>query len=206
MSGMATAVIGSAVIGGYASSQASRRAADAQSDAADAGIAEQRRQYDAMQELLAPYVQAGNQALGGQQDILGLNGAEAQQTAISGLANSEQFNALVQQGENAMLQNASATGGLRGGNTQAALAQFRPQMLSALIDQQYQRLGGLTAMGQSSAAGVGNAGMQTGANIGNLLQQQGAAQAGNAMAQGQIISNLANTAGALGTSYALGGF
>jgi hypothetical protein len=97
---------------------------------------------------------------------------------------------LTRQGEEAILQQASATGGLRGGNTQGALAQFRPQVLSSLINQQYGRLGGLTSMGQNAAVGVGNAGMQTGQNISGLYGQQGAAAAGSALAQGQAFGNV----------------
>lgn len=123
-----------------------------------------------------------------QQDLLGLNGADAQGRAISGIENSPYFSGLVKQGENAILQNASATGGLRGGNTQGALAQFRPQMLAAAIADQYQRLGGLTSLGQNAAAGVGNAG-QNAANANSaLLGQVGAAQAGGILGQaaGQV--------------------
>ena len=86
-----------------------------------------------------------------------------------------------------MLQNASATGGLRGGNVQGALAQFRPQLLNQLIEQQYSRLGGLTSLGQASAAGQATAGMQTGTNIANLLGQQGQALAGGAMGKGGVV-------------------
>ncbi len=56
-------------------------------------------------------------------------GMEAQQGAISGLEGSPIFQALARQGEDAILQNASATGGLRGGNVQGALGQFRPAAL-----------------------------------------------------------------------------
>ena len=118
--------------------------------------------------------------------------------------------ALTQQGENALLQNASATGGLRGGNLEAALAKFRPQMLSQLIQSQYTNLGGLTSIGQNAAAGVGNAGQNTGNAITNLLQQQGAAQAGSALASGQanagLASGIGSTATMLGTLKLLGKF
>jgi hypothetical protein len=92
--------------------------------------------------------------------------------------------AYMEQGENAILQNASATGGLRGGNVQAALAKFRPQLLNQLIQQRFQNLGGITSIGQNAAAGTGNAGMNSANQITNLLQQQGAAQAGAALASG----------------------
>lgn len=168
---------------------AAQNAASTQAASAQAGIDEQRRQFDALQKLLSPFVTAGTGALGAQQNLLGLNGTGAQQSAIDALASSPQFAALTQQGENGLLQNAAATGGLRGGNLQGALAQFRPQLLSQLIDQQYQRLGGLTSLGQNAAAGVGNAGMATGNNIAQLLQQQGAATAGGQIAAGNLVSN-----------------
>src|SRR5690606_12853758 len=142
--------------------------------------------FDILQGLLAQYVDAGKPALQGQMDLLGLNGANTQAQAIQALESSPGFTSLVSQGENAILQNASATGGLRGGNTQAALAQFRPAILAALSNVQYTKLGGLTSLGQNAATGVGNAGLATGNNVAQLLQQQGAALAGGQLAQGSV--------------------
>jgi hypothetical protein len=181
---------GSSLASSALQSRAAGKAAGQQADAAQAGIEEQRRQFDEMQKLLAPYVQAGQPALQAQQAMLGLGGAEAQQQAIAGVEQSPLLQALMRQGEEAMLQQASATGGLRGGNMQAALAQFRPQMLQEALDQQYARLGGLTALGQQSAAGVGGAGMQTGRDVAGLLQQQGAARAGGALGRAAPFANL----------------
>lgn len=98
--------------------------------------------------------QAGLGALEAQQALAGLLGPEAQQAAIAQLEASPQFQALVGQGEQAILANAAATGGVRGGNTQAALAQFRPQVLSGLINQQYQNLMGLSGMGAQAGQGL----------------------------------------------------
>jgi hypothetical protein len=167
-------------------------AAAIQSGAAEAGIAEQRRQFDAMRELLKPYTEAGLPALEAQQAFLGLQGPEAERAAIERIRGGETFQALASQGEEALLQRASATGGLRGGNIQGALAQFRPQLLSSLIEQQYGRLGGLTTMGQRSAAGVGAAGMETGTNVANLLAQQGAARAGGELGEAKAYGQLFN--------------
>ncbi len=195
--GIGGAAIGSSLIG----ANSAENAEDKQYAAANKGIDEQKRQFDAMQKLLSPYVNAGTGALQGQQDILGLNGANGQQAAINGIQSGPQFQAMQQQGENAILQNASATGGLRGGNTQAALAQFRPQLLAQLLQQQYQNLGGISAAGQNAAAGVGAAGLQTGANVSNLFQQQGAGQAGLELAKGNAASGIINA-----PLQALGGF
>jgi hypothetical protein len=191
----------------YLQNSAAKDASGIQAGAAQAGISEQGRQFDAVRQLLAPYVAAGNGAIGQQGALIGLGGAQQQQAAIDQLRAGPQFQSMLKQGENSILSNASATGGLRGGNTQAALAQFSPQLLSGLIDQQYSRLGGLASLGQNSAAMQGNAGMQSGNQISNLLQQQGSAQAGGSLAGGrfggQIINGLAS---GYGQYLAQGGF
>jgi len=200
------AVGGATLISGMAQADAAKSAAATQAGSAQAGIEEQRRQFDAVQKLLAPYVSAGQPALEAQQAFLGLRGPEEERAAIERISSGETFKALAGQGEEALLQRASATGGLRGGNIQGALAQFRPALLSSLIENQYTRLGGMTSLGQQSAVGVGNAGMQTGTNVANLLGQQGAAQAGGQIAQGKAFASIpASIAGGLGIYSGLGG-
>lgn len=205
---VATAIIGGAVISGVGSYMAQKSAAEeaagAQRSASESAIAEQRRQQAEAERLLAPYMQAGQGALAQQQALLGLAGPEAQQAAIDQLS-SQMDQAMFEQGEAAILQNASATGGLRGGNTQAALAQFRPAMLSQLIQQQMSALGGLAGMGQQGAMGAAGFGQQSAANIGNQFGAMGQAAAGAAMAQGQGMANLfGGVGGALGTLGGLG--
>lgn len=197
--------VGSVGVGLYNGSQAADAAqgANAATQAGNqAAIAEQQRQFDAIQQLLSPYVNAGTGALAGQQNLLGLNGNGAQQTAIDGIRGSAAYTSALQAGENSILQNASATGGLRGGNVQSALSQFSPQLLAQLIQQQYSNLGGLSSMGQNAAAGVGNAGMSTGNNISNLLSANGQSNAANALAQGQTstggLNSLLGGIGAMG--------
>jgi hypothetical protein len=188
-------VAGSQLVGSSMQASAAGDAAAAQGAASQAGIEEQRRQFDEMRKLLQPYTEAGIPALEQQQTLLGLRGPEAEQAAIARLTGGETFKALAAQGENALLQQASATGGLRGGNLQAALGQFRPQLLSSLIEQQYGRLGGMTSLGQRSAAGVGAAGMETGTNIANLLGQQGSAEAGGILGEAKAYGQLFNLPG-----------
>ena len=211
MTFMATAIIGSAIVGGVMSSRAqssaARTASRAQQQAADQSIAEQRRQFDAVQQLMAPYVQSGTTALSRYNALTGLSGEEAQQSMIQQISSGAEYGALVRAGEEGILQSASATGGLRGGNTQSALARFRPEILSSLIRDEYSRLGGMVSMGQNAAAGVGNAGMQLGQNISNQYGQIGQAQAGAALARGQATANMwGNIAGSVGLAAGMGGF
>lgn len=179
------------VVGGITGAKQAGKAAEAaaatQAAAAQAGIDEQKRQFDKLVELMSPYVTAGTGAMAEQQALIGLKGQEAQAAAVAQQEQSPIFQALTQQGENAILQNASATGGLRGGNVQAALSQFRPQILNSLIEQQYNRLGGFTKLGQASAAGQAEQGMASADSISNLLANQGAATAGGQIAKGNVV-------------------
>ncbi len=220
--GMVGAQVGSSVIGASAQSKAAKSAAASQSAAAQAGIDEQRRQFDAVQELLRPFVETGSQAIQQQAVMLGLSpqttdgrpspvGVDGRaqpltmQDVISQIQEGPEFTEMVRQGEEALLANAAATGGIRGGNTQSALAQFRPQVLNQLLSQRYQRLGGLAGLGQASASGQAAAAQNLGANVSSLLQQQGAAQAGASLARGQAFANAFGGIGqAAGTLFGAG--
>lgn len=177
--------------------KAAEQAAGVQAGMASEGIAEQRRQFDELVKLMSPYITAGKGAIEQQQALLGLGGEQAQQAAIGAIEKSPFFSAMAQQGENALLQQASATGGLRGGNIQGALAQFRPGLLNQMVQQQMANLGGISQLGQASAAGQAAQGMQSAGAIGNLLSQQGAAIAGGQLAKGQQMQNTLKTIGGL---------
>jgi hypothetical protein len=199
------------ITGAKQAGQAAERAGEVQAGAAREAIEEQRRQFDKLVEIMAPFVavgapaveamrpfeEAGLRAFQQQQALSGLLGERAQRDAIATLERAPEFQALTRQGEEALLQRASATGGLRGGNVQAALAQFRPQMLQQQIETQLGRLGGfagtglgvsgtLLKTGQASAAGQAAAGMESAGQIGDLLAQAGAARAGGIMGRGGV--------------------
>lgn len=208
---------GATLIGGMMQSDAASEAAGAQVQSSEAGISEQRRQFDEVRKLLEPYVNAGTQAIGGfapyqsaggvafdqQKAIAGLLGEKAQRQAINQIQSDPLLQSQIQTGENALLQNASATGGLRGGNVQAALAQFRPQMLQQAIEQQYARLGGISGTGlgvtealyrggQASSVAQASQAQSLGANVAGLLGQQGAARAQEAAGQANAFGSAFN--------------
>jgi hypothetical protein len=255
MGGIAAIALGTVAVGGisaYMQSQAAKKAASTQARVAREGMDLQERQFEATQAqqlrqleeinaLMKPYVDAGYGALTGlepyaaagapalqrQQALAGTLGPQAQQDAIELINSSPIFRAQITEGENALLQNASATGGLRGGNVQAALARFRPAMLNAEIERQYGRFGGLTqlgaqtelnvaqlgqagaarqaAAGLQTAASIGSLGGQMATNIGNLGGQMGAAQAGGILGQAGAYGNFLSGAipQAAGTAFML---
>jgi hypothetical protein len=194
------------VTGAESAVKGAERAARTQAASAQAGIDEQRHQFDVTQQNLAPFLQGGQQAMGALGGLVGLGGADAQSQAIQSLAESPQFQALLTQGEEAILQNAAATGGLRGGNTQAALAQFRPQLLAQAINDQFGRLAGVAGIGQGVGVNLGGLGQASAQNIAGLLGQQGAARAGAQIARGNLarqgISDFLEIGNALSSQFA----
>lgn len=193
--------IGSNLIKGNASEDA----AQAQSDAAAQAQAENNRRYEEIVKLLDPYRQSGTQANTALGNIYGLNGDKAQQQYISNLQNSSIFKGLLQQGENSILQNASATGGLRGGNTQQALAKFSPQLLYGLLQDQAKGIGNLYQGGLSSVGTLATANQNLANNNSQLIQDQGAYRAGGILANGQSTANLLGSVGSALGSFGGGG-
>lgn len=194
--GVVAGIGGSLLIGGM-QADAAGDAAGVQAGATREGIAENRRQFDKVQQLLEQYTTSGTAGLYGYKTLMGEYGPQYQQNRISQLQNGGEYKSLVRAGEEAILQNASATGGLRGGNVQGALANQRSNILSALIERQIGRYGNLIQLGQNSAAGVGTAAMTTGANNAALMQAGGAAQAGGIIAGSNAFTNALGGIGGL---------
>lgn len=144
---------------------------------------------DGRQRDLTPYTSTGT------------DGSAVQASAIEQLKASPLYQSLFRNGEQAILQNASATGGLRGGNTQASLANFGRDTLASVIENQLNRLGGVSTAGQNSAAMVGNAGQNSANNISQLLNNTGAAQGNAAYTTAGAMGGAVNTiAGALSSA------
>lgn len=205
----AIAAAGAGIAGSVISGNAAQGAANTQAGAAQAGIDEQRRQFDVTQQNQQPFIQAGQQAVGSQGDLLGLNGPDKQQAAIAALQGSPGYQSLYHNGEQAVLANGSATGGLRGGNTQASLYNLGANTLSQTIQQQLSSLGGIAGLGAGTGTSLGQIGQGTSTSIGNLLGAQGSAKAGGILggANGAtgISSSLAALLGKILPSLNLGG-
>jgi hypothetical protein len=108
--GLAAGGIGASIYGQKKASSAAKSAADraaaAQLKGQDAAIYEQRRQFDAMREILSPYINAGQPgltqpyigagpgALQQMQRLAGLGGEQARQQALYAIQQSPQFTQL----------------------------------------------------------------------------------------------------------------
>lgn len=140
-------------------------------------------QADGSQRDLTPYTSGGG------------DGTQAQADAISALQGSPLYESLFRNGEQAILQNAAATGGLRGGNIQSSLANFGRDTLSSVIQNQIANLSGVANNGLSAANSAANTATGYGANLAGLLTGNGDIAAGGILQRSAINSNTLNQVG-----------
>lgn len=181
MSGIATAIVASAVVGGVVSSKASSKAAAATTQATDATIAEQRRQYDQTRTDQMPWMDAGKGALNRLQD------PTANFTASPGY----QFR--LSEGQRGVQQSAAARGGAYSGNAMKALNDYNQGMASSEYGNWWNQQAGLAGVGQSSANAVGQFGANASSNIGNALMAGGDARASGIMGSANSLTGALNS-------------
>ena len=174
---------------------------NAQMGAATARDANYNDAFKGIQGYYDPYMKAGTGALSSQQDLMGLNGKAAQDAAFTGLQNG-QYTELAKQGENSLLQNAAATGGVRGGNTAAALAQFRPAMMQNIIDKQTANLAGMSNQGLNASNSLAGYRSDLGNQLAGVNADRGNFGATYKTALGNNNSNYALRVGDLGSQKA----
>jgi hypothetical protein len=130
----------------------------------------------------------------------GLTGAQQQQASIDQLQASPLYQSLYRNGQETIMNNAAATGGLRGGNAQHSLANFGADTLAQVIQQQLANLQGVSNAGLQGTGAVSQAGSNSSNNVSNLLANNGQTQAG-----GILGANAANNAAINNISGSIGG-
>jgi hypothetical protein len=183
------------LLGAGSQKKAVKKATAQQVAALQQAIDEQRRQFDVTNTNFQPYRDIGGKGLAGLGDLVGVNGAPQQQSAIDALKASPFYQSLFRTGEENVLQTAAATGGLRGGNTQRGLADFGADTLAQTIQQQLASLSGLAGMGMGATNAVANFGQHTADAVSGDLTQQGQARASGSLAIGGINNQMWNNAG-----------
>lgn len=183
-----------AAYGAYQSRKSGKESAKASKDAAQTSADAQMAGLDYLKEREALPQQYREGALTELGNIYGLGeDPAASQQFISGLKENPLYQAILgtrQSGERAILRNASATGGLRSGNTNAQLTDYSQQLENkALLDTYNQQISGLGGLAQlpsmapqiaSGMAGVGN----------TLAQGQIAAAQAQQVGQQNMVNNL----------------
>jgi len=301
--GTGAAIIGGSVLGavgsavsGRGASKAAKSAASAQERGAQAGIEEQRRQFDITQGNLQPFQEAGVSALEQQRILLGLGGSsqvdpnaerraelenqiasitrqslpgspalsaqpsalvshllggneamrglgqsiqqpqsqpgqqrsssqtqsqledlqaqlsqipefnpeqrgtaqEQQQQAFAAFNESPGQRFIRDRAQRNLTRNASAIGGLGGGNVRSALVEQGAGFAQQDFNNQFGRLGQIAGQGQAATTNLGQFGAQSAGNIANLQQAGSQARASGILGQQQARSNTIGQIAGLG--------
>lgn len=199
---VATAIIGSAIVGGVANAYGASQAAKAQTASADRASATQLEMFNIAQSNLKPYSdvgQASENAL-----IRALPGLVAPiQMDQAALEATPGYKFNLAQGLKGVYNSASARGlgasgaALKGAGafaTGLADSTYQNQFSNALANKQM-ALGALMApvsIGESAAAGVGNAAVNTGTQIGSNTIGAGNARAASDISIANQFGNVGN--------------
>jgi hypothetical protein len=185
--------VAAAVVGAVASSESSKKSAKATEEAArvqaaatEKAAAGERSQFEQSQAQAEPFRQAGLGALEQQQALLGLSGSSAQQQAFDQFQQSPGQAFLQQRGQQALLRNSAAVGGLGGGQVRSELQQQGIGFAQQDLQNQLARLGSIAGQGQAITGNVANLGANTAGQIGQFGIQGAQAQASGILGARQI--------------------
>lgn len=231
MSGIATAVVGGAVIGAYATSQsaktqakAAESAAEAQAQSAQYAADVQREMFNKQVELQEPWRKAGVNALA--QMEAERAGMPAAFTGQVNLSQDPGYAFRLSEGMKALERSAAARGGLLSGAQMKGIQRYGQDMASqeyanaynralteynARVNREstgYNRLAALAGVGQTSTGQLSSAAGQLGSGLAGTYGQMGQAQAagilgaGEARASGYLgMANSLNKALGTGLNY-----
>ena len=173
------------LLGAYSANQAT----DAQTDAINAAIAEQRRQYDLNRADYAPYLQTGTQALGRLNSVYAGNAPN-----YEGFYASPDYQFRRSEGTRDIGNSFAARGGALSGNALKALTEFNSNLAAGEFGNWFNRQGALAGIGQ--AATGANAALGTGlsGNIAGGLAGMGDVRASGLLGRTSALSNAANDA------------
>lgn len=177
-------------VSGFGKKNAIGNATDALVGGYNQGINTIGNENTRIQGYLNPYMTAGDNAVGQEQALLGLGDSAASRNAIERLRSSPIFQSILSSGNANLLGNASATGGLRGGNMQDALARFGGDALAQFYQQQLGNLFGLSGQGLNAINSSGQFGANAADNIASLQSSIGKAQAGGILGKGAVDQQL----------------
>jgi hypothetical protein len=151
---------------------------------------------------LNPYASTGQEAQQREAALSGALGGAAQQQAFQDFQESPGQKFLRERQEQALLRNASATGGLRGGSTLSALQEQASGIAAQQQQQQLENMRNIAQRGQQAATQQGQFSQTGGISGANLIGQIAGQQAG---LLGQQAGLQANTGSQMANLAAQGG-
>jgi len=209
--------VAGAAAGGIASyegekgvANASESASDLQAQEAQNALNFQEQEFDTQEQNQAPFLQAGQAAVGDLSGLLAPGGGLTQQWqgqfAAPTAAQAEAtpgYQFTLKQGQDAIANSAAAQGGLLSGGTEAALDQYSQGLASNTYQQsfnnaltqyqqsynqfqqgqtnQFNRLASVAGLGQTTAGQLGQEGQQAASNTSNIDLTAGAQQGQDAV-------------------------
>jgi hypothetical protein len=199
----------SGIFAGNSQKKAVDKASTAQIAAYNRGIDLQQQQYETTRNDYMPYTQAGTVALGGYRDLLGVGGTassigelgateagrQAQAAAVDRLKADPFFQQNLADANENLLQTASASGGVRGGNTAGAIGQLSPALLQSYYQNALSGYGNLAQLGLGATGSVASAGLANANAATQLNSQIGQTQAQKYLTKGGINAATINNIG-----------
>lgn len=185
----AVGAVGSAGIGYMGASKASKQ----QEAAAREAAAYQKEVYGEAKQNFEPYLNIGKNATYSLASLYGYNGANGANANggkpdYSGFYDSPDYNFARDQGQRATQNVLSAQGNLLSGGGLAALNSFGQGLASQQYGNYFNRLMGLSGVGQNAANSLGQMATGQAQMVGNSLQSIGQAQASGTVGQTNALS------------------
>lgn len=189
---VATAIIGSAVIGAAGSAYASDQAADAQADAArEAGDIEREMFYQTRADY-APYREVGASALNRLGALYGVSQDGVSTPDYSEFYASPDYKFAYDEGLRATEQSIARRGLQGSGAERKALTRFGQGLASQQLGNYKNSLAALAGIGQTSTSQLGALGANTAGNLAQGAMAAGEARASSYLNQGAAFTGAAN--------------
>lgn len=196
-------VLGS-LLGNSSNNRATESAVNAQNQGTMAGLAMQQQQYDLARKDNEPFIQSAQDSNKILRGFLGLDGEEAQQQAFSNYQQSPHVNFLQEQGNQNIIRNASATGGLGGGNVLKSLQSYGTSVAESSLGDHLNRLAAAQGSGQTAASQMGLMGQQYASSVAGANSQMGQNTASGIMSRNQNDQNTFSQLARMGMGAAAG--
>jgi hypothetical protein len=206
MSGIATAIIGSAVVGGVVASNSASKAAKAQQNAADKASNTELEMFNQNREDMQPWREAGTGALKQMTEGTAAGGDFNRDFTLADFTRDPGYDFRMQQGSQALERSAAARGGALSGGALKGITRYGQDFASGEYQnaynrfnndrtQRFNRLASLAGTGQTATRDVAQMGSQVAGSVANNIIGAGNSQASSYVGQGNAISGAAQSLG-----------
>lgn len=165
MSWIITTIVGTGLATSYIGSKGAESASTATRDSTAVATRETARQFDIVNESLAPYREIGNEFLPQLKQYM--------RGDYRGFLESPDYKFTLEEGEKAIDRKASAAGSRYGGRALKEATGYAEGLASTFSDKYFSKLFNVVGMGSSAAAGTAQAALQTGQTNAGLISQGG---------------------------------